>query len=92
VPPVWNRVTDIAATRRTGQLGAGQRDQLTRLSTGARFAAEAARPTQPAPCLDTLAYTVSAGTAVVSYVECPDGAPPEAAAAVVRLIVDVVLR
>jgi hypothetical protein len=85
--------TDRTGKQRSGQLTAQQRDQLARLATSGRLAAEAARPSQPARCMDAYSYTVTVAQNTVSYVDCPgDGARPETAAAIVELLTDAALR
>jgi hypothetical protein len=85
--------TDSTGKQRNGQLTAQQRDRLAQLVGSGQLAREAARPSQPARCMDAYVYTLTVGADTVGYVDCPgDATRPETAVALVALLTEAILR
>jgi hypothetical protein len=85
--------TDQDGKQRSGQLTPQQQNELTELTKSPAFASEAARPTTAPLCMDAYIYTITAGRAVVSYVDCPDDTTrPPTAMAITKLLTGAVLR
>jgi hypothetical protein len=80
----WVR-TDRAGTQKRGQLSADQITELQRLANDPELMRESSLPSAKVTCADGRTYSLSAGTATVTYTDCTS-ARPEVAMQLVGLI------
>jgi hypothetical protein len=86
----WS-VTDRTGGRRVGRLTGEQLEELRHLEADPRLGAESTRSQQPSRCRDAFGYTLTVHGIRIGLVDCPtDADVPPAAAAVVRLVAQVV--
>jgi hypothetical protein len=86
----WS-LTDRTGGHRVGRLTGEQLEELRRLESDPRLSAESARSQEPSRCTDSFGYTLTVHGMRIDLVDCPtDADVPPAAAAVVRLVAQVV--